>query len=176
MRKIFLKLTILVATSGSLSLVSCKKKTDTPPSPVVENKDTTQTATPNADANKWTVGSQSFTGIAGSPVWNGGGNSWGFMGNGSLDSLVAFQVWFHKTSPRSGVYPVEAYLTKKPGDSTVVSVNVSLGNNAYYSKKGGTVTVTNTNGVISATVKDVVCSKSLLGTGDTVVVAGNLTK
>lgn len=175
MRRIFLTLAIILATSfASLYLVSCKKKTDTQPSPVVDNKDTT--VTPNADANKWIVAGKTYTGIAGSPVWNGAGNNWGFMGNGSLDSTVAFQIWFYKNSPRSGVYPVEAYLSKKLGDSTVVSVNVSLGSNAYYSKKGGTVTVTNTNGVISATVKDVVCSKSMLGTGDTVSVSGNLTK
>ncbi len=100
------------------------------------------------------------------------------MGGGTNDSISSFQIWFYSQTPATGTYKIVSYLTKLgSADPMEVSVNTSYGSIAYRSQNdGGSVTVTNVNGVISATVNNLTLKTSFDGTtGDSTVLNGNLT-
>lgn len=177
MKKSLVTFTV-IAFGAMLLITNCAKKEETP-TPTTIDANTTTPGTNTGFVNKWTIDDKTFTQISGSsPVWNGSGKNNGFMGSGSSDSTVAFQVWLYSQNPATGNYKIMSYLTKLgSADSTVASINVGLGSKAWWSKNnGGVVNVTNTNGVISVSVANIECTSSMLGTGDVVTVSGNLTK
>jgi hypothetical protein len=111
-------------------------------------------------------------------VWNGSGTNNGLMGGGTNDSISSFQIWFYSQTPASGTYKIVSYVTKLLSTNPMdVSVNTSYGSNAYRSKDdGGSVTVTNVNGVISVTVNNISLKTGFDGTtGDSTVINRNLT-
>lgn len=166
MKKLFL-FAFLVTT---VSFISCEKE-EVNPNPNPNNPGNPV----NQGENKWTIEGVTYTNTANSAVWNGQGSSWGLMGNGSNDSLVAFQLWFKTNNPVSGNYTIQPFISIFTStDSTIVAISASLGSRVWQSvANSGTVTVTNTNGVISATATNISIKRT--DSENTTVLSGNLT-
>lgn len=163
-RKLFLAMIVLATALGA-----CKKSNNADESPK------TNPIPVNVEANKWTFKGTTYTHVINSAVWNGSGTSNGLMGSGSNETIIAFQIWFYSRTPATGAYKIMSFTDKLlSSDQNVVSVNAAIGSVAYRSKtNGGTVNVTNTNGVISASVKDV--ELVMDGAGEIEKITGNLT-
>jgi len=164
------KIILMAVLLASASFISCEKEAVTPsPSTPAPNNPA------NPGENKWTIEGITYTNTASSAVWNGQGASWGLMGNGSNDSLVAFQLWFKNNNPVSGTYTIQPFLSifTSP-DSTIVAISASLGTRVWQSvANSGTVTVTNTNGIVSATATNISIKRT--DSENTTSISGNLT-
>ncbi len=205
MKQHLLTAAFVVLGTASL-IISCKEEETTKPSTTATTGTTASTATTSTTAttsstattaststtsstsststtsgiaeNTWTLNGKTFVHSTSSAVWNGSGTNNGLMGSGTNDSLGAFQIWFYSQTPATGTYKIVSYLTKLGStDPMEVSVNGAYGSIAYRSKNdGGSVTVTNVNGVVSATVSNLTLKTSFDGTsGDSAVINGNLT-
>ncbi len=159
----------LALLSSALGFTACEKEAVTP-DPVPTNPTTN-----NPGENKWTVEGITYTNTGSSAVWNGGGTTWGLMGNGSNDSLEAFQLWFKTNTPRTGTYNIIPFLSLfSTTDSNAVAISISIVNRGWQSAtNNGTVAVVNTNGVVSATVTNIPVKRTTDTTNT--IVSGNLT-
>lgn len=165
---------IALALLFSLAFAACEKETVVP-EPNQPNNPSNPTNPTNPGANKWTINGITYTHITNSAVWNGGGSTWGLMGNGSADSLVAFQLWFKTQTPRTGNYNIIPFLSLfSSTDSMAVAISVSLGTRVWNSiPNSGTIAVTNDAGVISCTATNATIKRTT--SDSTTVIAGNLT-
>lgn len=157
-----------------LALSACKEETIIP-EPNQPNNPTNPNNPANPEANKWTINGITYTHITNSAVWNGGGATWGLMGNGSADSLVAFQLWFKTNTPPTGNYNIIPFLSLfSTTDSMAVAISVSLGARVWNSiPNSGTIAVTNNAGVISATATNTTIKRTT--SDSTTTITGNLT-
>jgi len=165
---------IAFALLFSLTFVACNKE-NVVPEPNQPNNPTNPNNPNNPGENKWTVDGITYTHTTNSAVWNGGGTSWGLMGNGSNDSLVAFQLWFKTNTPRTGNYNIVPFLGLfSSTDSFAVAISVSIGSKGWYSvANAGTIAVTNNAGVISCTATNATIKRTT--TDSTSTITGNLT-
>lgn len=139
-----------------------------------EEKPTDEKPTANAGENKWTIGGTTYTNVSNSAVWNGGTGNWGLMGNGSTTPMNAFQIWFNTQTPPSGTYNIKNATSRK--EDTDVWISTTVVDVAYRSANKGIVTVTNTNGVISASLSNITLRTDFFGvSGDSIIITGNLT-
>lgn len=165
-------------TGATTSSTSTTASTSTTSTTATTSSTSTTSTTSGVTENTWTFNGKTFVNSAPSAIWNGSGTNNGLMGGGTNDSLSSFQIWFYSQTPASGTYKIVSYLTKLGStDPMEVSVNTSYGSTAYRSKNdGGSLTVTNLNGVISATVNNLTLKASFDGTtGDPITLNGNLT-
>ena len=165
---------IAVVLLFSLAFAACEKETVVP-EPNQPNNPNNPNNPANPGANKWTIDGITYTHITNSAVWNGGGTTWGLMGNGSVDSLVAFQLWFKTNTPRTGNYNLVPFLSLfTTTDSMAVAVSVSLGARVWNSvANSGTIAVTNDAGVISCTATNTTIKRTT--SDSTTQISGNLT-